>query len=370
MSTVDSDRLRIIWVNWRDTRHPQGGGSERYVERIAAGLAARAHRVTVVCAEHDRAAKGDWVDGVKFQRRGGRLTVYWHALLTVRRTRADVIVDVQNGLPFFSRLVARCPVIVLVHHVHREQWRILFDPLRAAVGWWMERRLARWLYHNCRYVTVSESTRAELAVLGVRPARVTVVPNGLDPVPVARVAPAPQPVLVAVSRLVPHKQLDHAIEVVARLRDRIPTLRLEIIGQGPSLADLREYAHRRGVADRVVLHGWLDEVGKHDVLDRSWIHLCPSAKEGWGLSIVEAAAHGVPTVAYTSAGGVCESVRDGRTGLLAADLDQFVAHVDRLLREPELRCAMAEQCRVHAARFTWQHGVDQFEALARSVRAQ
>ena len=74
-----------------------------------------------------------------------------------------MVVDVQNGMPFLSRLVARCPVLVLVHHVHREQWRSCFGPVLGRIGWWMESWLAPRLYRKCRYVTVSEHTRAELA---------------------------------------------------------------------------------------------------------------------------------------------------------------------------------------------------------------
>jgi glycosyltransferase involved in cell wall biosynthesis len=359
--------LRILWVNWRDSRHPQGGGSERYVERMAEGLAARGHRVTVACSQYDHARGGDWVGGVKFRRRGNRLTVYLYALLTILRARADVVVDVQNGMPFFSRMVARCPVLVLVHHVHKEQWQILFGPLLGKVGWWIESVLAPRLYRRCQYVTVSQSTRQELAGLGVSPERIAVVANGLDPVPRTISRRSPQPRLVTVSRLVPHKQIEHAIETVARLRDKWPGLRLDVVGQGPWMQTLQAYAQRRGVADRVRLHGWVEEAEKHEILARSWVHLCPSAKEGWGIAILEAAAHGVPTVAYTAAGGVRESVVDGQTGLLAGGLDEFVSHVDMLLGRPDLRAAMEPECRSHAAALSWDSGLDEMEKLIRTV---
>ena len=85
------------------------------------------------------------------------------------------------------------------------------------------------------------------------------------------------------------------------------------------------------------LHGYLDELDKHRLMSSSWVHVCPSLKEGWGLVVVEAGSHGVPTVAYRDAGGVTESVLDGTTGLLANDLDDLVAKVGLLLRDDELR---------------------------------
>lgn len=354
----------VVVLNWRDTGHPQGGGSERYVEHVARGLVRAGYRVTVCCSAYGGAAATETVDGIRFRRRGNDLTVYLYAVLYLLRARADLVVDVQNGLPFLSRLFVRCPVVVLVHHLHREQWRIVFGPVVGRIGWWIESWLAPRAYRRCRYVTVSEATRRGLAALGVDPARLSVIHNGLEPTPPASRERCPQPLLVAVSRLTPHKRLEHAIDAVVRLRERWPGLRLELVGQGPWLQPLTDHARRWGVDDRVEFHGWVDEAAKHAVLDRAWLHLCPSVREGWGIAVMEAAAHGVPTVAYRCAGGVAESVRDGRTGLLADDLDSFVAAVESLLADRDRREAMARACRQWSGRYTWTATADAFVALA------
>src|SRR5262245_10241657 len=135
----------VLFLNWRDTTHPEGGGSEVYVEQVAAGLAAQGRPVTVFCAAHPGAPASERVGEVRVVRRGGRLTVYlhaWWAHLTGRLGGHEVVVDVQNGMPFFTALWCRRPVVVLVHHVHREQWRVVLPPLQARVGWWVESRLA------------------------------------------------------------------------------------------------------------------------------------------------------------------------------------------------------------------------------------
>lgn len=353
----------VLVVTWRDTRHPEGGGSERYVERIAEGLVARGHQVTILCPQHPNAPDREERGGVRFIHKGNKYTVYLYGMLAVLTSRADVVIDVQNGLPFFSRLLTRAKVVVLLHHLHRQQWYSSFGRVLGGIGWWIESRLAPKIYRRCRYVTVSEHTRAELAIYGVDPQRVTVVPNGLEPAPPTASGRDPEPLLVAVSRLVPHKRLEHAIDLVARLRDRWPTLRLEIVGRGPWLEPLGAHIAERGVEDRVRLRGWVDEREKHEILARSWVHLCPSVKEGWGIVVMEAAQRGVPTVAYRSAGGVGESILDGRTGLLADDdFDDFVAHVERLLADPALRAAMAEAGREHASGYDWERSVEAFAA--------
>ncbi|GAA1040710.1 glycosyltransferase family 4 protein [Virgisporangium ochraceum] len=359
--------MNLLVTTWRDTSHPDSGGSERYVEKIAVGLAARGHDVTVLCPRHPNSMVDETVDGVRYLRRGGRFTVYLWALVAVLRLRPDLVVDVQNGMPFLTRLVARCPVVVLVHHLHKLQWRSWFGPVLGRVGWWLESWVAPRVYRGCRYVTVSEHTKAELAGLGIAPDRVTVVPNGLDPVPRVHGERDPRPLLVAVSRLVPHKRIEHAVEAVARLSARWPDLRLEIIGRGPSADPIAAYAEELGVGDRVTLHGFVDERTKHEILARSWVHLCPSVKEGWGIVVMEAGAHGVPTVAYHAAGGVGESILDGETGMLADDLDGFVAATEHLLRCGLSRVVLGEGARKYVAGFEWEHSVRGFDRVVRGI---
>ncbi|MGH3656364.1 MAG: glycosyltransferase family 4 protein, partial [Micromonosporaceae bacterium] len=287
------------------------------------------------------------------------LRALWYVLCT----RADVVVDVQNGMPFFSVLVARCPVIVLIHHVHREQWRVVLPAPLARLGWWIESWLAPRIYRRCQYVAVSEITRRELVELGVAAERITVVPNGMYPVPPVAAAPADEPRLVTVGRIVPHKRLEHAVDVVHRLRERWPGLRLDVVGEGWWADKVVEYAARRGVADRVRMHGYVDEQAKHELLAGAWLHLCPSLKEGWGIVVMEAAAHGVPTVAYRYAGGLAESVVDGTTGLLVADLDEFTTAVSMLLAAQAERRAMGEAARERSLTFGWANSLKAFAEL-------
>jgi glycosyltransferase involved in cell wall biosynthesis len=357
----------VLILNWRDTTHPEGGGSEVYVERIAAGLAARGRPVTLFCAAHPGAPPTERVGGIRVVRRGGRLGVYpqaWWAHLTGRLGTHEVVVDVQNGLPFLSALWCRRPLVVLVHHVHREQWRVVLPPLQARVGWWIESRLAPRLYRRARYVAVSESTRRELVGLGVRPEAVTVVHNGMAvPGPAATIPRTPYPSVCMLGRLVPHKRVELALEAAARIRPHLPELRVRVVGQGWWEPRLREAVDRLGLRDSVELLGWVDEETKQRVLASSWALAMPSVKEGWGLAVLEAAANGTPTVAFRAAGGLRESVVHGTTGLLADDLDEFTRHLAWVLLNRHLRERLGEAARAHAARFTWPQAVAAFAAV-------
>lgn len=351
-------RVRLAFLSWRDFTHPEGGGAEHYIETIAAQLAAAGHEVTIYCAAHDGAAPDETKEGVRYRRAGGRLTVYPAALRALRRDERrhgayDVVVDSQNGIPFFSPLATRTPVIVLVHHVHREQWPVVFGPVAARVGWFVESRIAPRFYRRHQYATVSSRTRDELTDLGVDAGRIAVIHNGTDAPLALDVGRSIDPTIVVLGRLVPHKRVEHAIDVVARLRPTHPGLRLRVIGHGWWHDRIAEHALASGVADDVALLGFVDDATKHAELAAGWVALAPSVKEGWGLCVVEAASHGVPTVAYRDAGGLSESIIDGATGVLVEDLDDMTRQVSRLLGDAAAREGLGAQAREYAAQFTW-----------------
>lgn len=364
--------MRIAFLNWRDLTHPEGGGAELYAQTVCAGLAERGHAVTLYCADHGRAPRDERHDGYRIARRGHRLSVYAEALRQMRRdTRRegpfDAVVDTQNGIPFFTPLQTRSPSVVLVHHVHREQWPVVFGPATARAGWFVESQIAPRVNRGRRYVAVSEMTRNELVDLGVAGDRIRVIHNGTLPARFTGAARALDPTLLVLGRLVPHKRVEHAVDVVAALRDKYPTLRLRILGEGWWHAEIEAHARRAGVADRVDLLGFVDESTKALELDRAWLALAPSIKEGWGLSVVEAASHGVPTVAYHGAGGLSESIIDGVSGVLVPDKNGLVAAVDALLTDSQTRTALATQAREHSLRYTWDACVQDWEETLSEV---
>ncbi len=346
----------VVFLSWRDTHNPEGGGAERYLEKMAAGLVELGCTVTVFCAAHAGAAPDEVRDGIRFVRRGTKMTVYLEGTRALRRGELgapDVVVDVQNGLPFFSRLGTRAPVVVLVHHVHREQWPVVYPGLVGRVGWWIERRVAPRFYRRSQYVAVSRATRGELQDLGVLGPRIAVVHNGTDPVVPVSPGKSPTPVLATTGRLVPHKQVEHAIDVAIALREEHPDLRLHVVGGGWWEGELRAYADRAGAGELVIFEGHVDEARKQEVFERAWLQLLPSLKEGWGLVIGEAGMHGTPTLAYYSAGGTRESILDGRSGVLVEDVAGMLTTTRRLLTDPDERARLGQGARDMSQVYTW-----------------
>lgn len=180
----------VLLLCWRDIGHPQGGGSEAYLQRIGAQLAASGIAVTLRTARYPGAPRHELVDGVRISRAGGRYSVYLWALLAMaaarcglgplRRVRPDVVVDTQNGWPFVARLLYGRRSLVLVHHCHREQWPVA-GRMMGRLGWYVESMLSPRLHRRNQYVTVSLPSARDLIALGVDSERIAVVRNGLDP---------------------------------------------------------------------------------------------------------------------------------------------------------------------------------------------
>ena len=368
----------VLLLCWRDTGHPQGGGSEAYLQRIGAQLAAGGVRVTLRTARYPGAARRETLDGVQISRGGGRHSVYVWALLMMalarigigplRRVRPDVVVDTQNGLPFLARLVFGRRVTVLVHHCHREQWPVA-GPVLGRLGWFVESVLSPRVHRGNQYVTVSLPSARDLTDLGVAPSRIAVVRNGLDEAP-ADTLTLPRsgtPRVVVLSRLVPHKQIEDALDAVARLRHRIPGLHLDILGGGWWQQRLVDHAELLGISAAVTFHGYVDDDTKHRVLQQSWVHVLPSRKEGWGLAVTEAGQHAVPTIGYRSSGGLTDSVVDGVTGLLVDDRDELVDELERVLTDHVLREQLGAKAHARSREFSWRQSADAMRTVLESV---
>jgi glycosyltransferase involved in cell wall biosynthesis len=371
----------VLLLCWRDTGHPQGGGSEAYLQRIGAQLAESGIKVTLRTARYPGAPRHEVTDGVRVHRAGGSYSVYiWAGLAMVlariglgplRKVRPDVVIDTQNGIPFLARLAYGRRVAVLVHHCHREQWPVA-GPAMARFGWFVESRLSPWLHRRNQYVTVSLPSARDLTGLGVDPGHIAVVRNGLDesPAQTLTVPRSQTPRVVALSRLVPHKQIEDALDAIAALRPRMPGLHLDVLGGGWWERRLVDHASRLGISDAVTFHGHVDDHTKHHVLQQSWVHVLPSRKEGWGLAVTEAGQHCVPTIGYRSSGGLTDSIVDGVTGLLVDDYDGLVDGLERLLTDHVLREQLGAKAQARSGEFSWRQSADAMRTVLESVHAR
>jgi glycosyltransferase involved in cell wall biosynthesis len=348
---------RVHLLAWRDLDDPEAGGSELHAATVARLWAEAGIEVTMRTSFAAGRRAETVRDGYRVVRRAGRYLVFPRAVLaelTGRHGPADGVVEVWNGMPFFTPLWARVPHVAFVHHLHAEMWRMVLPPNLARLGELVEYRLAPPVYRNSAVVTLSPSAREELVrELRLRPDRVHVVPPGVDP----RFSPgglrSPVPLVVAVGRLVPVKRFDLLVEVLVELRRRHPALEAVVVGDGYEREALEARVHALDAADWLRLPGRLDPDALVDLYRKAWVLASSSAREGWGMTITEAGACGTPAVA-TRVPGHLDAVEDGRTGLLADGRDGLVAALDRLVADDTLRARLGRAAADHAARLTWE----------------
>lgn len=365
--------LRILVVNWLDRENPLSGGAETHLHEIFGRLAARGHSVTALVSGWAGCRPRAQLDGIDVHRAGRRYTFSVAGPRYFRRHLSDdpfdVVVEDLNKVPLFTRFWTKAPVVLLAHHLFGTT-AFQAGPFPVALAtWWLERPIPL-LYRGLPTVAVSESTRDDLVGRGLRAERIDVIPNGID---IDRYTPAPgeksvSPSLVFVGRLKEYKRVDLIIDAVARLEGQGIRVELDILGRGEREGALRAHAERLGVTDRVHFRGFVSEDEKVAYLRCSWIHVLTSPKEGWGISAIEAAACGTPTVA-SDAPGLRESVVDGTTGRLVphGDVGALTDALEGLIRDVGERKRMGMEARAFAEGFSWDESANATEALLRRV---
>ncbi|WP_030544216.1 glycosyltransferase family 4 protein [Streptomyces albus] len=343
---------RITFLARRDLGNRSAGGSELLIDRIAGGLTAGGHEVTLVCG--GPAAERDY----RVVSAGGDAGHFLRARTTFAREvgDCDLLVEVCNGMPYLAPLWHRGPTLCLVNHVHTDLWQMRYPGPAARLG----RRLEHWAlagtHRGNLMVAVSESTASELRGIGVAADRIRIVNNGVeDPGPL--LPEAKEPLFLAVGRLVEYKRIDLLLRLWERVRP-VTGGRLVIVGDGPERERLEAMA-----GPGVTFAGRVSETEKHRLMCEAWLLLHPSLVEGWGLVVTEAAARGTPAIGFDIP-GLCDSVEDGETGVLARGESSFAAAWCALSLSADRRAAMGRAAAHRAKRFRWSATVRQFQAVA------
>jgi glycosyltransferase involved in cell wall biosynthesis len=351
---------RIHVLAWRDLDDVEAGGSEVHIHEVAKLWAAAGLEVTMRTSWAQGQPTEATRDGYKVIRRAGRHMVFPRAAMAelFRRTGPrDALVEIWNGMPFLSPLWNPGPRVILLHHLHAEMWAMTLGPRLGALGELVERRVAPPLYRRSAIATLSESSKVELvSELGFSPDRVTVVHPGVDPryTPGADVE-SPEPLVLAVGRLAPVKRYDTLVRAAHAARRRVRGLRLEIVGEGFERPLIESVVDELDAGGWVTLRGSVTEAEKIDLYRRAWVIASASAREGWGMTLTEAAACGTPAVATRIAGHE-DAVLDGVTGVLAApDPRVLGAAIAQVLGDQPLRQRLGRGALARAAELTWSN---------------
>ncbi len=329
--------------------------------------------MTLLASGWHGAAAREEVDGLDVHRVGGRYTfglaAPWYYRRALRDRGFDLVIEDLNKVPLFTPYWGRFPLVLLVHHLFgRTAFEEASFPLAAAT-WLLERPLAR-VYRGVPVEAVSRSTAEDLERRGFRRDRIVVIPNGVDlawyhPTTESRFE---RPTLLYLGRLKRYKRVDLVIRALARLRERGVDARLLVAGRGDHEPALRALVSELGLGGAVEMLGFVSEEEKRRLFQKSWVHVLTSPKEGWGITNLEAAACGTPTVASDSP-GLRDSVVDGETGFLVphGDVAALADRLERLITDAGLRQELGRGAREFAERFSWSRAADDTEAHLEQV---
>ena len=348
----------IVFVAWRDLANPRAGGSEVLIDRLSEGMTARGDRVTLLCGGPVAAR------GYQVIRSGGTYSQFLRAPAHFRRRLrdCDLVVEVCNGMPFFAPLWSRRPMVCLVNHVHTELWDVRLPRPFSTVGQYAESVLMPWAHRENLFLTVSASTAAALAAIGVGEDRIRMVCNGVEQ-PQPLTPRSKEPLFLALGRLTDYKRMDLLLRLWERVRHVVGG-QLVIAGDGPERARIESLA-----GPGVVVTGRVSEEEKHRLLCSAWMLLHPAMIEGWGIVIVEAAIRGTPGIGF-DVPGLRDSVIDGETGLLVRSEGQFASAWASLALDHRKREALGRAARERALRLHWSAAVEGFAAVADEAMAR
>ena len=313
--------LEILWLAHRDPLNPKAGGAERTIYEVCTRLVKKGHNITLFTGGWKGCTRIDDVQGFKIYRIGKNIAPHLALPIFLLKKRYDVVVnDLGHAVPWFSSTILNKDNIVFFRHLHARSLPGQVNPLLAKLITSIEKCYFIF-YHNSTFVTESTTSRNDLMNLGIKDCRIVMNPPGVDRGFFHPAAKTTFPTLVYFGGMRRYKRPLECIFLVKSLLNRFDSIKLFVIGSGPEDENMRRITNEMNMQDSVVFTGRISTEKLSKIVASSWLNIHTSVTEGWGLSILEAAAAGTPTLAY-DAPGVSDVIENGLNGLKVKDGDR------------------------------------------------
>ena len=354
------ETLKILVMNWRDISHPKNGGAEVHINEVISRWVNWGHEVTLLCGKYEGCNEYELVNGVEIIRKGGPFSLYIYAmkeyLTSLKKKDYDYIVDDINGVPFFTPVYVKKPIVAIMHHMVKD---IFFKELswyQAIFGYTAEKMIKK-VYRETPFVTVSENTKEDLVNFGIPKKNTHVVYNGVDhDLYKPNLYPKSNfPLILHIGRVKKYKNVDHLLRAVIKIVEnkKVTKFKLVIAGRG-NFRDLESQIEEYRISDYVTLLGEISEAEKVKLLNKAWLFVSASSREGWGLTVIEANACGTPAVAYRVP-GLSESIVDNETGFLVpyGKVEDLSRAMHRIVLNETLRKKFSHSAINWAKKYDW-----------------
>lgn len=364
--------MKILAINWQDLKNPQAGGAEIHLGEILRRITEGGNEVTLLCSSFADALKEEWIDGIRVIRRGSRynfnLVLPFVLKSVLKKERYDIVIEDINKIPFYSPLFHNLPLLVVVPHLFSTT---VFKEINFALGLYiyLSEKPIRFVYGNKKFMVISESTKDDLVERGIRGEDIFVVKCGIEH---ALYKPNseryPLPTIIYVGRMKKYKSVQHLILAFKLVLQKIPDANLMIVGDGDYLPELKKLSRQLKLQDKIEFAGYVSQEEKVERLQKSNVAICPSLKEGWGLTNIEANACGTPVIA-SDVPGLRDSVIDGKTGLLFryGDIEGLAQKIIELLSSKDLQMKLIQGGLEWSKSFSWDKTAEETLDLIKSV---
>lgn len=351
--------MRILILNWRDPKNPRSGGAEIVTIRHARAWVEAGHEVVWFTSGFKDALKREIINGVEIIRKGNSFSVYLLApfFYLFSGREFDVVIDEIHGLPFFTPIYVKKPIIAFIHEVAGEIWDHMYPFPLNQIGKAIESFYFR-LYNKLQFWTDAESTIFELEKHGIKPDNCKAIAcpinnKSLSELPLKE----KMPTFIFVSRIVKMKGIEDVIRAFEIIAKKNIFSRLWIVGDGEKryIHKLKKMVKEYKIEKNVRFFGRVSESEKLSLMRKAHLLLHASVKEGWGLVVVEAASQATPSVVYNVC-GLCDSVKDGETGVVIKNNlpDELSKQANLLLADQSKYRIFQRNCLNWAKSLNWK----------------
>lgn len=360
--------MNILIFSWRDPKHPLAGGAEQVIHEHAKGWIKAGHQVTLFSSRFNNSLKDEVIDGIQIIRGGHQyLGVQLSGFLYYlqNQQKFDFVIDQFHGLPFFTPLYVRKPKLAVVQEPAKDVW--FLNPFSWPLNWivgligYFGEPFIYLFYQRIPFMTGSQSAKDDVIAFGISEKDITVVPHGVI---IQEIKPLPKKdqiwTVTYLGILSKDKGIEDALKCFALLAKQ-DNFQFWVIGRAETnqyYSKILGLVDELGLKQKVKFWGYVGQEEKFKLLARSHILINSSAREGWGLVVIEAAAMQTPTVGYNVA-GLKDSIKNNQTGILTENNnpENLAEAAFNLLKDQKRYLEIANNAKKWSKNFSWQTSI-------------
>lgn len=373
------EKKQILFLSWRDIKAPKKGGAEVYTHEMLKGCTNLDYDIVHISPEYEGCKTDEIIDGIRYLRMGSIWSVIGKSrkYYKLNREKIEFVIDQCNTHRFFTPFwVEKEKRIFFIHQFTREIWfRHTKFPFNH-IGFRMENWMTK-LYKKNITMTVSNSTKNDLLDLGFQKEKIYILPEGIDFIPwnweqfEAKNIPE---AFLYVGRFAKYKGINDALEAFGQLKKTYPNIKMWIVGKKKEeyinselIPIMNKYSltYDDDLKERdVTFFGFVSDEMKLKLMSSAKAHVFPSLREGWGLTVTEAAAVGTPSIVYNSP-GLRDAVNGGMAGYMTNEnsVDDLLKNMEKILEDDKYYNEIRLSAYEFSEQFNWSNTAIAFENM-------